>query len=72
MATINNQGQLVFRDNPPRARHLSAVRYQQIVKGYNKYRENVRQDVRVLLANFHISDIIRYSVGLAVLEHDVT
>ncbi len=64
MATINNQGHLVFRDNPPRARHLSAVRYQQIVKGYNKYRENVRQDVRVLLANFHISDIIRYSVGV--------
>ncbi len=64
MATVNNQGLLVFQDNPPRARYLSAVRYQQIVKGYNKYRENIRQDVRVLLANFHISDIIRYSVGV--------
>lgn len=64
MATVNNQGHLVFRDNPPRARHLSAIRYQQIVKGYQQYCENVRQDVRVLLANFHISDIIRYSVGV--------
>ncbi|MBB1078756.1 DUF2252 domain-containing protein [Limosilactobacillus sp. STM2_1] len=64
MATVNNQGQLVFQDNPPRARHLSAIRYQQIVEGYNKYCKNIRQDVRVLLANFHISDIIRYSVGV--------
>lgn len=64
MATINNQGNLVFRDNPPRARHLSAIRYQQIVQGYNRYRESASADVRVLLANFHISDIIRYSVGV--------
>jgi uncharacterized protein (DUF2252 family) len=64
MATINNQGNLVFRDNPPRARHLSAVRYQQLVLGFNRYRERVSADVRVLLANFHISDIIRYSVGV--------
>lgn len=64
MTTINNQGHLVFKDNPPRARHLSAIRYQQILKGFIKYKEHIRQDVRVLLANFHVSDIIRYSVGV--------
>lgn len=64
MATVNNQGNLVFRDNPPRARHLSAIRYQQIVLGFNRYKKQVSADVRVLLANFHISDIIRYSVGV--------
>lgn len=64
MATVNNQGQLVFQDNPPRARHLSAIQYQQIVKGYHQYCKNISQDVRVLLANFRISDIIRYSVGV--------
>ena len=64
MGTINDRGQLVFRDNPPRARHLSPLQYRQVVAGYEHYRDNVRQDIRVFLANFHITDIIRYSVGV--------
>lgn len=64
MGTINNRGQLVFRDNPPRAKHLSDAEYQAVANGYEKYRENVRQDIKVYLANFHITDIIRYSVGV--------
>ena len=31
---------------------------------FSRYRRNVRPDIQVLLANFHISDIIRYSVGV--------
>ncbi|KRL28034.1 hypothetical protein FD27_GL000308 [Limosilactobacillus frumenti DSM 13145] len=64
MAATDNNGQLRFKDNPPRAKHVSAVKYQQIVAGYNAYRSTVRQDIRVFLANFQISDIIRYSVGV--------
>ncbi|MGM9892388.1 DUF2252 domain-containing protein [Limosilactobacillus sp.] len=64
MGTINEEGDLVFRDNPPRAKHLGAILYQQLVAGYNFYRQNAREDIRVLLANFHITDIIRYSVGV--------
>lgn len=64
MGTINEEGNLVFRDNPPRAKHLGAILYQQLVAGYNFYRQNAREDIRVLLANFHITDIIRYSVGV--------
>lgn len=64
MGTTNELGQLVFKDNPPRAKHLGPLLYQQVVAGYNFYRQNAREDVRVLLANFHISDIIRYSVGV--------
>lgn len=64
MGTIDDQGNLVFKDNPPRAKHLGPILYQQVVAGYNFYRQNAREDVRVLLANFHISDIIRYSVGV--------
>ena len=64
MAALDGNGQLRFKDNPPRAKHVSAIKYQQIVAGYNAYRTTVRQDVRVLLSNFHISDIIRYSVGV--------
>ena len=64
MGTTNELGQLVFKYNPPRAKHLGPLLYQQVVAGYNFYRQNAREDVRVLLANFHISDIIRYSVGV--------
>ena len=64
MGTINDQGELVFSDNPPRAKHLGPILYQQLVAGYNFYRQNTREDIRVLLANFHITDIIRYSVGV--------
>lgn len=64
MGITNELGQLIFRDNPPRAKHLGPLLYQQVVAGYNFYRQNAREDVRVLLANFHISDIIRYSVGV--------
>ncbi|WP_242362125.1 DUF2252 domain-containing protein [Limosilactobacillus antri] len=64
MGTTNEHGQLVFKDNPPRAKHLGPLLYQQVVAGYNFYRQNAREDVRVFLANFHISDIIRYSVGV--------
>ena len=64
MAGKDRNGQLRFKDNPPRAKHVSAAKYQQIVAGYNAYRTTVRQDIRVFLANFQISDIIRYSVGV--------
>lgn len=64
MGTINDRGQLIFRDNPPRAKHLSDEEHQAVVDGYEQYRENVRQDIKVYLANFHITDIIRYSVGV--------
>lgn len=64
MSTINNKGNLIFRDNPPRAKHLNPLEYQEVVKGYETYRENAPQNVKVYLANFHITDIIRYSVGV--------
>lgn len=55
---------LRFCDNPPRAKHVSKDQYQAIVAGFDHYRTTVRQDIRVLLANFQINDIIRYSVGV--------
>lgn len=64
MAQVDENGELRFLENAPRARHVSKKRYQEIVDGYNRYRENIRQDVRIFLANFHITDIIRYSVGV--------
>ncbi|WP_367342509.1 DUF2252 domain-containing protein [Limosilactobacillus sp.] len=64
MTKLDKNGKRVFVDNPPRARHVTPHIYQEIVNGYYSYRSQVRSDVRVFLANFNISDIIRYSVGV--------
>lgn len=64
MAEKGADGEYHFIENAPRAKHLSDHRYQEIVAGFNKYRQNVRPDIQVFLANFHISDIIQYSVGV--------
>lgn len=64
MAEVGPDGALRFKDNPPRAKHVDPLQYQAIIAGFNHYRTTVRQDVRVLLANFEINDIIRYSVGV--------
>lgn len=64
LGTSNEDGQVVFKDNPPRAKHPGPLLYRQLVAGYQFYRQNAREDIRVLLANFHLVDIIRYSVGV--------
>lgn len=64
MAEIGTDGEYHFLENAPRAKHLSVKRYQEIVDDFSRYRRNARLDIQVLLANFHISDIIRYSVGV--------
>lgn len=64
MCAVDKDGHLRFKDNEPRARHVSPARYQEILSGYRKYRDNAREDIRVLLANFAVEDIIRYSVGV--------
>lgn len=64
MCTLQENGEYGFNDNPPRAKHLSTQRYQELLIGFHHYRQNVHPDLQVFLANFHISDIIRYSVGV--------
>ncbi|KRN59008.1 DUF2252 domain-containing protein [Limosilactobacillus secaliphilus] len=64
MCVADENGHLRFKDNEPRARHVGAVRYQEILSGYRKYRDNAREDIRIFLANFGVEDIIRYSVGV--------
>lgn len=64
MAQLGADGEYHFDENAPRAKHVSQTRYQAILAGFREYRKNVRPDIQILLANFHISDIIRYSVGV--------
>ena len=64
MAQLSTDGEYHFIENAPRAKHVGKARYQAIIDGFRKYRENVRPDIQISLANFHITDIIRYSVGV--------
>lgn len=62
--TLDLRGRLVFKENAPRAKRVSDALFQQISAAYDNYRHYVREDVRVLLASYHLSDVIRYSVGV--------
>lgn len=64
MAEMGADGEYHFIENAPRARHVSDKRYQQLLAGFQEYRQHARPDIQIFLANFHISDMIRYSVGV--------
>ncbi|HBQ43378.1 MAG TPA: DUF2252 domain-containing protein, partial [Lactobacillus acetotolerans] len=60
----NDDGKIVFTENPPRARRITDQLYTDFIKAIPQYLRSVSQDVQVLLSNFRVSDIIRYSVGV--------
>lgn len=62
--TLDSKGHLVFRENPPKTVHVSKKRMAQITNHLEKYLQTVGPDVAVLLSQFHISDIVRHSVGV--------
>lgn len=57
-------GELRFKVDPPRAKKLNSQEYKKILDAFNQYRKNVSPAIRVLLSNFKVIDIIRYSVGV--------
>lgn len=57
-------GRRHFIENAPRAKHVDERTYTEIVNGFYKYRNQLPADVKILLANYSIIDIIRYSVGV--------
>lgn len=57
-------GRRRFIENAPRAKHVDEKTYTEIVNGFYEYRNHLPADVKVLLANYTIIDIIRYSVGV--------
>lgn len=57
-------GQLRFKENPPRARRISEKLYEQMLEAFDEYRLQLQPDMQVFLSNFSVSDIIRYSVGV--------
>ncbi|MBT8866143.1 DUF2252 domain-containing protein [Lactobacillus delbrueckii subsp. bulgaricus] len=57
-------GHLRFKKNPPRARRVSQKVYAELMAGLEDYQKSVADDIRVLLINYEVTDIIRYSVGV--------
>lgn len=57
-------GRRVFVEDPPRIKHVDQKTTQKIIDCYWKYQGSVRSDIRVLLASYHVEDVVRYSVGV--------
>lgn len=57
-------GTLRFKENAPRSVHPTKAIQKRIVKAFKAYRQTVRTDVALLLSTYHITDIIRHSVGV--------
>lgn len=62
--TTDASGNLIFKENPPRARRVSPELYEEIKKAFRQYQADSRDSVKVFLINFKVCDIIRYSVGV--------
>ncbi|KRL12375.1 DUF2252 domain-containing protein [Schleiferilactobacillus perolens] len=62
--TLDTRGRLVFKENAPRTVHVSEKRFKEISTHLRSYMQTVKPDVAVLLSQFHVSDIVRHSVGV--------
>jgi len=62
--TTDALGHVMFRDVPPKSIHVTDETYKAIEAGINDYRQTTRPDVNLLLSNYHVTDIIRHSVGV--------
>ncbi|WP_420812596.1 DUF2252 domain-containing protein [Lacticaseibacillus porcinae] len=57
-------GQLRFKVSPPRSIHVEADTEVSLMQGLLAYRETTRADVNLLLHQYHVTDMIRHSVGI--------
>lgn len=62
--TVQNGTHLRFKDAPPRSVHLEQGQEIALMHGFLQYQQTTRADVALLLGQYHITDIIRHSVGI--------
>lgn len=62
--TEEKDGRVQFKENPPRARRIPQKAYDEMLTAFAQYCKNLSPDMQVLLSNFEVTDIIRYSVGV--------
>lgn len=49
--TTEENGKLVFKENPPRARRISEKTYKDLLEAFDQYRQNVSPDIQAVLSN---------------------
>lgn len=62
--TVTHGTHLRFKDDPPRSVHLEQGQEIAMMHGFLQYQQTTRADVALLLGQYHITDIIRHSVGI--------
>ncbi|MDT7014938.1 DUF2252 domain-containing protein [Levilactobacillus namurensis] len=62
--TLDQRGGLCFRENAPRTTHVSDDFTQNVSAYFGAYRATLRPDVNLLLSQYHITDVVRHSVGV--------
>lgn len=62
--TLDVRGNLCFRENAPKTTHVSDDFTQHVGAYFSAYRQTLRPDVNLLLSQYHITDVVRHSVGV--------
>lgn len=60
----NHLGQLRFKENAPSSVHVEPDVEVTLMAAIGKYVKTVRPDTALLMSQFHVTDIIRHSVGI--------
>ncbi|WP_179395701.1 DUF2252 domain-containing protein [Lacticaseibacillus absianus] len=62
--TATVAGQLRFKPAPPRTVTVSGDTRAALLAGFSAYQDTVRADVGLLLSQYHVTDVVRHSVGI--------
>lgn len=62
--TLDIRGGLCFRENAPRTTHVDDDFTTHVNDYFAAYRQTLRPDVNLLLSQYHITDVVRHSVGV--------
>lgn len=60
----DGDGQISFKENPPRTRHVKDRLTKHIAKYLVQYRQSLSPDVSLMLSQYSVTDIVRHSVGV--------
>ena len=62
--TLDSRGNLCFRENAPKTTHVTDDVTTHIATYFAADRQTVRPDVNLLLSQYHLTDVVRHSVGV--------
>lgn len=60
----DSTGRISFKENPPRTQHVHDRVTKHITKYLSQYRQTLAPDVSLMLSQYHVTDIVRHSVGV--------